>query len=146
MRTFLHLLLLGLLCSCSRHGLPSIPDEYTKHSGDFTPFLSDAVVKFGGRTNAGTVTRLDSEWWFKSDANGFQVLMPTNHRAGVESSLREIFGEPIVSPGYPHLLFRSTNVGVTVAAQTQLNPMHIIITRAGVIHDQRLPVGNGRTP
>jgi len=103
-------------------------------------------MKFGGRTNGGTTTRFDVEWWFKIDTNGFQILMATNHRAGVESSLREVFGAPIVSTGYPHLLYRSGNVGVTVAAQTHLDPMQIIVTKAGVIQDQRLPIGGTGKP
>ena len=146
MRIFLHLFLLAIVCGCSRNGPSPAPPGYTKHSGDFTPFFSETLMKFGGRTNGGTTTRFDAEWWFKSDTIGFQILMATNHRAGVESSLRETFGEPIVSAGYPHLLYRSGNVGVTVAAQTQLDPMHIIITRAGVLQDQRLPIGIAGKP
>lgn len=71
--------------------------------------------------------------------------MATNNQTGVETCMRQLYGDPVVSAGYPHWLYRSTNVGVTIMAQTQLNPIHIIVTRAGAIHDERLPIGDKQT-
>lgn len=141
MRTILCLVLLSSFTGCSPKTSFGIPDGYAHHSGDFTPFLSAAIVKNGGKA-AGTIPRFDAEWWSKSDTNGFQIIMATNYQTGVEACMRQLYGEPVVSTGFPRLLYRSTNVGVTISAQTQLDPIHIIVTRAGVIHDERLPIGD----
>jgi hypothetical protein len=88
-----------------------------------------------------TVQKFNCEWWSKSDADGFQILVPADFREGVEECLRQLYGEPLVSAGYPHWVYRSADAGVTIIAETQLDPIHIIITRLGVIHDERLPIG-----
>lgn len=147
MRTLLFLILLSILTGCSSKSSLSVPEGYAHHSGDFAPFFSDAIVKYGGRatTNLSSASRFVSEWWSKSDTNGFQILMPTNYQSGVEMCMRQLFGEPIVSAGYPHLLYRAKDVGVTISGQTQLDPIHIIVTRAGVLYDERLPIGDKKT-
>ena len=147
MRTLLCFILLSIVSGCSSRDSRSVPAGYAHHSGDFAPFLSDTVAKYGGRVVASppAVPRFDSEWWAKSDTNGFQILMPTNYQSGVEACMRRLFGEPVMSAGYPHLLYRSKDVGVTISAQTQLDPIHIIVTRAGVLHDERLPLGKQKT-
>src|SRR6185369_4868598 len=134
MRTLLCFILLSILSGCSSKSSLFVPEGYAHHSGDFAPFISDATVKYGGRptTTLSLASHFDSEWWSKSDTNGFQILMPTNYQSGVEMCMRQLFGEPIVSAGYPHLLYRSKDVGVTISALTQLDPIHIIVTRAGV--------------
>jgi hypothetical protein len=141
MRTILCLILLGTFTGCSPKTSFSVPDGYAHDSGDFATFLSAAVVKNGGKA-AATTPRFDAEWWSKSDTNGFQILMATNCQGGVETCMRQLYGEPVVSAGYPQWLYRSTNVGVTISAQTQLNPIHIIVTKAGVLHDEQLPIGD----
>jgi len=140
MRIILSLLLLSAFTGCSSRTLLNIPSGYAHNSGNFAPFITAAIVKTGGKA-AGILPRFDAEWWSKSDTNGFQILMPTNYQVGVEICFRQLYGEPVMSDGYPHLLYRSTNVGVTISAQTKLDPIHIIVTKAGIIHDERLPIG-----
>ena len=143
MRALLCLISLGLLLGCSAVRPRTVPPGYTLHTGDFGSFLSGEVVKYGGRPSAGTVSvqRFDCRWWSKSDRNGFQILVPADCRESVEACMRQLYGEPLVSAGYPHWLYRSKNAGVTISAQTQLDPIHIIVTREGIIHDERLPIG-----
>jgi hypothetical protein len=139
MRKIQCLVLLSILVGCSPKA-QFVPEEYTYHSGDVAQFFAAAVEKNGGKP-PGTMARFDAEWWSKADTNGFQILMATNYQTGVEACLRQLYGEPIVSTGYPHWLYRSTDLGVTISALTHLNPIHIIVTKAGVIHDERLPIG-----
>ena len=147
MRTLFYLIALSIFSGCSPKSSLSVPEGYAHHSGNFAPFISDSIVKYGGRatTNLSLASRFDLEWWSKSDTNGFQILMPTNYQSRVEMCMRQLFGEPIVSAGYPHLLYRAKDVGVTITAQTQLDPIHIIVTRAGVLYDERLPIGDKKT-
>src|SRR5260221_12616961 len=146
MRVLFCLMSLGLLLGCSSVASRSSPYGYTDHNGDFGSFLSAEVIRYGGREPVGgpTAQPFDCKWSSKSDADGFQILVPADYRAGVEACLRQLYGEPRVSAaGYPHWLYRSASAGVTISAQTQLNPIHIVVTRAGVIHDERLPLGRG---
>ena len=141
MSTIRYLILLIVLVGCSPKAKFTVPDGYTHDSGDLADFLSAAVQRNGGKAPAITA-RFDAEWWSKADTNGFQILLGTNYQTGVETCLRQLYGNPVISSGYPHWLYRSTNVGVTISALTQDNPIHIIATKAGVIHDDRLPIGD----
>lgn len=113
-----------------------------KKSGDLIGFFVRELEKCGGTQKVqSTLPMLRADWKWAADTNGFQILLSRDRQAELIQCFTQAFGAPVMSDGYPRLLYRSQDIGATILAQTHLDPMHIICIRAGVLHDERLPIG-----
>lgn len=115
---------------------------YRNKSGDLMQFFAQQFERYGGTQRvARTLPSLRAEWSYAEDTNGFQILLSRDKETEFVRCLTQTYGSPVLSDGYPHLLYRSGAVGATITANTREDPMHIIVLRAGALHDERLPMG-----
>jgi len=87
---------------------------------DFSGFLVERVVKYGGRTNAyAQLPKLEACWTIKSDKNGFQVSVKGASFKDVDTLIQQTFGAPMRSitnsnTGHLHSLWKAADIGVGI--------------------------------
>lgn len=129
--TILSLTVIFTACSARKEPAPSrlldnVPD-YTSRSGDLIPFLVEEVEKAGGQVDdLGSEGRLQTEWLFRADSGGFQVLLPSQEKEALVSGLTKRFGEPTLQDTYPHLLYRVQSLGVAMMVDLENDPIHLV--------------------
>src|SRR5437762_3423404 len=90
---------------------------YRKNSGDLMQFFAHEFERYGGTRRVGrSLPFLHAEWSYAEDTNGFQILLSRDREAEFVQCLTQTYGRPILSDGYPHLLYRSGVVGATITA------------------------------
>lgn len=116
---------------CNRSPPQGVPSGYSEQSGDIGKFFVAEVQRYGGSlktTNA--LPKMQTEWWYKTDANGFQLLLDKTNRAEFQDFLQEAFGNPTLNADYPHVLYKAPDIGAAIMCNFGTNPLHVIVLRA----------------
>lgn len=128
-----NLLFLAMLAfvGCNRSQHQGVPSGYSKQSGDIGKFFVAEVQRYGGNlrtTNA--LPKLQMEWWYKADGNGFQLLLDKTNHVEFQDFLQEAFGNPKLNADYPHVLYKVQDIGAAIMCNFGTNPLHVICLKA----------------
>ena len=107
---------------------------YSTHSGDVILFLAQEVKNAGGQVaDLETEGTLQTEWRFKKDSNGFQMLLPSKEKESLVKALALRFGDPVLRDTYPHLVYKVQDLGVAIMIDLEQDPIHLICLKKGAL-------------
>lgn len=120
-----------MLLGCNHDRPVWAPQGYSRKTGDLGKFFLTEVQHYGGKPKSNSPAPiLKTEWWYNTDANGFQVLLDNTNRPAFQVFLQDAFGEAITNHDYPQILYRVQDIGVAIMCNCSTNPIHVICLKA----------------